>query len=460
MQQAARQFIEYVNKSPSPYHAVEECRTRLLGAGFQELRETEHWTIQPKQKYFFTRNKSTMIAFAVGGQYKPGNGFSMVGAHTDSPCLKVKPDSKKIKNGYLSVGVECYGGGIWHTWMDRDLKIAGRVIVKNGDKLVHKLVHINRPIMFIPNCAIHLLRTHNENFSANKETQLVPVLATCVQMELLKPAETGEKSGVTCVDKHHSLLSQLLCDELKVSKEQLVDFELFLADAQPSVIGGALDEFLLSPRLDNLLNAYCAMEGLITSVQDGDTFEKDPNIRMINLYDNEEVGSQSAHGAESSLTEFVMRRLSAGGTSTSFEEAIPKSFLVSADQAHAVHPNYPEKHEDNHKVAFHKGVVFKINSNQRYATTAVTSSILRVIAEKANVPLQDFVVRCDMPCGTTIGPIISAKLGLRTIDIGMPQLGMHSIREMACTSSIYQATSLYKAFFEHYPAVNASLEME
>ncbi|XP_002736578.1 aspartyl aminopeptidase-like, partial [Saccoglossus kowalevskii] len=286
----------------------------------------------------------------------------------------------------------------------------------------------------------------------------VPVLATCSQQELENPTASDESTD-PCADKHHNLLSKLLCDELNVTKEQIVDFELCLADHQPASIGGVLNEFLFAPRLDNLVNAYTAMESLIASCE-GDSLEKEGNIRMITLYDNEEVGSQTAQGAESSLTEFIMRRLCAGGSSTSFEEAIPKSYLVSADQAHAIHPNYAEKHEDGHKVALHKGAVLKFNGNQRYATSAVTAAILRTIAEKENIPLQDFVVRNDSPCGSTIGPIIASKLGLRTIDIGFPQLGMHSIREMACTTGIYQAIQLYKAFFEHYPTVNASLVIE
>ncbi|VDI08197.1 aspartyl aminopeptidase [Mytilus galloprovincialis] len=235
----------------------------------------------------------------------------------------------------------------------------------------------------------------------------------------------------------------------------MMDFELCVADTQPAAIGGALDEFIFAPRLDNLLNAYTAVEALIET--DG-SLKSDPNIRLICLFDNEEVGSQSAQGAASTLQELVLRRLSSGGSQTAFEEAIPKSYMISADQAHAVHPNYSDKHETNHQAALHKGIVLKFNSNQRYATTAITTTILREIALKSGCPLQDFVVRNDSPCGSTIGPIMSAKLGIPTIDIGAPQLSMHSIREMCCTSSVSQAICLYKGFFEKYPEVFSSLK--
>ncbi|CAH1271563.1 DNPEP [Branchiostoma lanceolatum] len=513
---AARKFVEFVNKCQSPFHVVEESRTILKAAGFSELREADQWDIKPNSKYFVTRNQSTVVAFAVGGKYKPGNGFTIVGAHTDSPCLKVKPQSNKVKSGYQCVGVECYGGGIWHTWFDRDLMVAGRVMVKNADKIEHRLVRINRPILRVPNIAIHLMRDHNDKFGPNKETNIVPVLATAVQAQLEGHTSPKEGEGPKCqADKHPPVLVRLLCEELGIQREDLLDFELCLADHQPAAIGGALEEFIFSPRLDNLVSSYCALQGLVESSGGNGSLTSDPNIRLIALYDNEEhagvermewpskspdldpiehlwdqlrravrarvterttladlgrllleewdaipqhriarlVGSESAQGAASMLTEHILRRLSSGDRATCFEEAVPKSFLLSADQAHAVHPNYSEKHEDNHKPMLHKGIVIKFNANQRYATTAVSTSILREVGTLANVPLQDFVVRNDSPCGSTIGPILSAKLGMKTVDIGAPQLSMHSIREMGCTSSVHQSIALYRTYFQEYPSI-------
>ncbi|KAK7495681.1 hypothetical protein BaRGS_00013128 [Batillaria attramentaria] len=442
---AASDFISYINRSPSPFHAVDELKKKLVAHGFQELLERDSWTIQPLQKYFVTKNQSTIIAFAVGGQYRPGNGFSIVGAHTDSPCLKVKPVSGKVRNGFCQVGVECYGGGIWNTWFDRDLTLAGRVIVKDGDIMTHQLVNIGRPILRIPHLAIHLQRDINDSFGPNKENHLCPVLNTCVQAEL-----QGEPP---CADESKERVGT----ELQVSPDQLLDFELCLADTQPAAIGGALEEFIFAPRLDNLLNAYCACQGLLESLSDG-SLETETNVRMISLFDNEEVGSTSAQGADSTFQELVLRRISVSAEkSTAFEESIAKSYMISADQAHALHPNYAEKHESNHQPGFHKGIVIKFNANQRYATTAITTSILREVANRVNIPLQDFVVRNDSPCGSTIGPIMSAKLGMQTIDVGAPQLSMHSIREMGDTTSIVHATELFKGFFQHYPSVMDSV---
>uniref|UniRef100_A0A8C6L463 Aspartyl aminopeptidase n=1 Tax=Nothobranchius furzeri TaxID=105023 RepID=A0A8C6L463_NOTFU len=392
VQKAAKEFLQFVNKGVSPYHVVEECRQHLFEAGFIELKESEQWDIKPAGKYFVTRNFSSLIAFAVGGCYLPGNGFSMIGAHTDSPCLRVKPRSKRTKQGCLQVGVECYGGGIWNTWFDRDLTIAGRVIVKSGGKLIHRLVHIPRPLLRVPHLAIHLQRDINDSFGPNKENHLVPIIATAVQEEL----ETGSSSSG---------------------------------------------------------DASCASTTVKTS-NPGDSLAKDPNIRMITLYDNEEVGSESAQGAQSNLTEMILSRLSASSSNlTAFQQAAPRSFMISADMAHAVHPNYQEKHEENHRPAFHKGPVIKFNSSQRYATTAVTASIIREVAGRVGVPLQDVMVRNDSPCGTTIGPILAARLGVPVVDIGAPQLSMHSIREMCCTSSVLQSTTLFKVNADHiFPA--------
>merc|ERR1712142_340815 len=288
---------------------------------------------------------------------------------------------------------------------------------------------MGRPILRIPNLAIHLDRTTNEKFSPNKETHLCPVLATVAMEELSKSAADTESPRPTGQ-----------------------------ADAAPAVIGGAFEEFIFSPRLDNLVNAYTSTVGLVQSLGEG-SLDFEQNVRMISLFDNEEVGSQSAQGAESMFQEHILRRLTSNSSlaselpSDAFETAVAKSLMVSADQAHAVHPNYGDKHEENHRPAMHKGVVIKFNANQRYATTAITTSMLRLIAEQAGVPLQDFVVRNDSPCGSTIGPIMSARLGMATIDIGAPQLSMHSIREMGCSSTIKHCIDLYAAFFKNYPTV-------
>jgi len=407
--------------------------------------------LKPGGKYFVTRNQSTLFAFALGGRFKPGNGISIVAAHTDSPCLRVKPRSKIESSGYLQVGVEAYGGGLWYTWFDRDLTLGGKVIVQEGNKFVQRLAHIQQPILRIPTLAVHLDRGVTENgFTPNKETHLLPILASAIK------GKVEEKTK----GYHHPLLLTLLSKNLGCEVDKIRDFELCLTDTQPAVIGGALEEFIFSPRLDNLCSSYCAIQGLIGSLSNNG-LDNETGVRLIALFDNEECGSQSAPGADSLLIESLLKRISFDSNNpTAFEQAVPKSFLVSADQAHGVHPNYSDKHEGRHRPEINQGVVIKYNSNQKYATNSSTAFVIKQLAEKKSVPFQEMMVRNDSACGSTVGPILSSNLGIRTVDIGLPQLSMHSIREMGGKEDVGYLITLLDAFFSDYTTLREKLQFD
>ncbi|KAK4456540.1 peptidase M18, partial [Cladorrhinum samala] len=393
----------------------------------------------------------------------------MIGAHTDSPCLRVKPVSKRTANGYLQVGVETYGGGIWHSWFDRDLSVAGRVLVKEGDGFVQKLVKVDKPILRVPHLAIHLHR--QTNFDPNKEDELLPI-AGLAEAELNKTEETRQESSEgdfqplsAITERHHPAFLSLVAKEAGVEVSQIVDFELILYDTQKSVLGGINDELILSARLDNLNMTFCSIKALIESVK-STSLDKDTSIRLIACFDHEEIGSLSAHGADSNLLPAILRRLSvlpgASGKSTSaestaFEQTLSTSFLVSADMAHAVHPNYAAKYERNHQPAMNKGTVIKINANQRYATNSPGIVLVQECARRAGVPLQLFVVKNDSPCGSTIGPMLSAKMGVRTLDLGNPQLSMHSIRETGGAYDVEHAIKLFEGFLGSYGELEAKI---
>ncbi|KAK2594938.1 hypothetical protein QQS21_007341 [Conoideocrella luteorostrata] len=475
---AALDFVDFVNDSPTPYHATQTAAERFEKAGFKLIKERDPWasTLQPGGKYYLTRNGSSIVAFAIGRKWRPGNPVSIVGAHTDSCCLRLKPVSKKSNVGYLQVGVEAYGGGIWHSWFDRDLSIAGRVLVRDGDSFVQKLIKIEKPLLRIPTLAIHLHR--QTNFDPNKESELFPIIGLATA-ELNKsadedtPAQAEDDEDFKPLEKmserHHPAVLDVIADEISTKVTDIVDFELVLYDTQKSVIGGLKDELIFSPRLDNLGMTYCSVEGLISSVRESNSLDDDSTVRMIACFDHEEIGSTSAQGANSNLLPSVIRRLASlpgnkdassdasyeavhheGEESTAYEQTLARSFLVSADMAHAVHPNYAGKYESSHQPAMNKGTVIKINANQRYATNSPGIVLVQECARLAGVPLQLFVVRNDSPCGSTIGPGLAAKMGMRTLDLGNPQLSMHSIRETGGSADVEFATKLFAKFFAHY----------
>ncbi|DAZ97935.1 TPA: hypothetical protein N0F65_006360, partial [Lagenidium giganteum] len=447
-------FLKFINKSPSPFHAVHETIQSLTAAGFQQVKEEESWkdVVRAGGKYFVTRNQSAIIAFAVGGKYQQGNGFHIIGAHTDSPCLKIKPISNLESQGWLQVGVECYGGGLWHTWFDRDLGIAGRVIVRESEtSFKTKLLLVNKPIMRIPTLAIHFDRDVNNGFSFNKENHLRPVLATAVRAQL--EASNGSDEDKKKL-KHHSVLLQLIAKELSVTIDQICDFELCLFDTQGANVGGLLDEFIFSPRLDNLCCSWLSTQSLIASLKN---LDEDANVRVVALFDNEEVGSDSRMGAGSNFLQVVCERIANGQLCA---EASRKSFLVSADMAHGVHPNYSDKHEANHRPALHAGPVIKYNANERYATSGESAFLMKELARRHNVDIQEFVVRQDTGCGSTIGPILATSTGIRTIDVGLAQLSMHSIREMCGTEDLEKSMTWFTAFFSEFSALDKCLKTD
>ncbi|KAK8061181.1 aspartyl aminopeptidase [Apiospora hydei] len=466
---SALDFLDFVNASPTPYHAVQSSIARLEKAGFTNVKERDNWssTLKPGGKYYMTRNGSTIVAFAIGNQWKPGNPIAMVGAHTDSPTLRLKPVSRKSGAGFLQIGVETYGGGIWHSWFDRDLSIAGRVLVRDAKtgNFVQRLIKVERPIVRIPTLAIHLDRS--SSFDPNKETELFPICGM-VAAELnrtgAKPEDSSKKDEgdkaetdggdfqplKAMTERHHPRVLEIIAEHAEAAVEDVVDFELVLYDVQKSCLGGLNEEFIFSPRLDNLNMTYCSVMGLIESVN-STSLDTETSIRLITCFDHEEIGSTSAQGANSDLLPSVHVASDPDvDLSTAFEQTTAASFLVSADMAHSVHPNYVHKYESSHQPEMNKGTVVKINANQRYATNSPGLVLLQETAKRAGVPLQLFVVRNDSPCGSTIGPMLSAKMGVRTLDLGNPQLSMHSIRETGGTYDVDHAIKLFEAFLSHY----------
>ncbi|MBV1914068.1 MAG: M18 family aminopeptidase [Pseudomonadales bacterium] len=420
-------LLEFLRASPTPFHAVAEMVDRLKQAGFVQLYEGDSWQLQAKQGYLVTRNDSSIIAFTTGEESPVEQGIRMVGAHTDSPCLKVKPKPELHKKGYFQLGVEVYGGVLLNPWFDRDLSLAGRVtgLDANGE-LIHRLIDFKKPIAVIPSLAIHLDRDANDKRTINKQTDIPPILL-----------QTG---GDQKIEFREFLLDFLKSEEDQTNEpaiQSVLDYELCFYDTQPPALVGYNEEFIASARLDNLLSCYLGLKGLIDSDRS--------QCSLLVCNDHEEVGSVSASGAQGPFLKSVLERIC--GNAETLSRTLHHSTMISADNAHGVHPNFQAKHDENHGPLLNQGPVIKINANQRYATNSETSALFRQICNAIDVPVQAFVTRTDMGCGSTIGPITAAELGVKTLDVGVPTFAMHSIRELAGSEDTYNLYRVAKKFY-------------
>jgi len=406
--QQLQDLADFIASSPTPFHATATLRERLIAAGFEALNEREDWQLKAGGRYLVSRNDSSIIAFQLGAEGAlASRGLRLIGAHTDSPCLRVKPQPEKDQQGLWQLGVEIYGGALLAPWFDRDLSLAGRVTFRRADgALESRLIDFQRPIAVIPNLAIHLNRGVNDGQAINPQTDMPPVLAHSL--------EAGR-------DLRALLAAQLQQQHPDCTDIAVLDYELSFYDTQPPAQIGLEGDFFSAARLDNLLSCHAGLQALLNS--DG----KQPCLLVCT--DHEEVGSSSCCGADGPFLEDVLRRLVPDDAERI--QLIQRSLLVSADNAHAVHPNFAMKHDENHGPKLNAGPVIKINSNQRYATNSETAAFFRHLCASADVPVQAFVVRSDMGCGSTIGPITASRLGVRTVDIGAPTFAMHSIRELA-----------------------------
>jgi len=417
------ELIDFLKCSPTPFHAVTSMMSSLDQAGYQRLFEADSWQGLESGKYYVCRNDSAIIAFNFSADAIE-TGFKMLGAHTDSPCLKIKPTPEISKHSYYQLGVEVYGGALLNPWFDRDLSIAGRVTFKNSnDELVSQLIDFEKPVAIIPSLAIHLDRDANKNKTINAQTDLPPLI---LQLPKDKPLDFRD------------LLLQLIKTEFpKVDAQQVLDYELSLYDTQPAAVVGLHNDFISSARLDNLLSCFVGLKSLLEA--------DDGKNTLLVCNDHEEVGSMSAAGAQGPFLKSVLERLI--GSAENLTRCIDRSVMISADNAHGVHPNFSSKHDDNHGPILNKGPVIKLNANQRYASNSETSALFRHLCEQADVPVQSFVVRSDMACGSTIGPITASELGVKTIDIGVPTFAMHSIRETAGSWDAYYLFRVLKLYF-------------
>ncbi len=427
----ALELIEFIDDSPSPWHVVANAELKLQARGFVRLEEAERWQLVAGGRYYVVRGGASLIAFVVGSQPLAEAGFRIVGAHTDSPGLRLKPRAALAGDGLARLAVEVYGGPLLATFTDRDLSLAGRVVVRTKAGPETRLIRFVRPLLRLPNLAIHMNRDVNEQgLKLNRQTELPLLLG---QLGLFGASDEASADA---------RLRGLLATAAHAEACDLLSWELVVHDVQKGSLWGANEEFIASRQLDNLASTHAALAALMAIAPPAATC-------VVGLFDHEEVGSESATGAGGSFIVDVLGRIAAqaGIDEEDRHRAMARSFFISADMAHAYNPNFPAAYEPGHKVAMNGGPVIKTNVNQRYTTNAETSARFMTFCEQAGVPFQQYAHRADLGCGSTIGPMIAARLGVAGVDVGSPMWAMHSARESAGVADLgYMIAALQVAF--------------
>lgn len=454
-QKCTKEMLEFIEKSPCCFHAVENVKGILDEKGFAELKEKDDWVVEPGRGYYVTRNDSSIIAFRLPGEDgtkaeaakgraasrgaavaksaatagKDGIeeviGFHIVAAHSDSPSFKVKESPENTVEGhYVRLNTEKYGGMILSTWLDRALSLAGRVVVRGKEGIMTKLVNIDKDLLVIPNVAIHMNRDMNKGYEYNPQTDMLPLFA-------------GESEG----SKKNPLMKRV-ARAAGVKQEEILSHDLFLYAREKGRILGENGEFVLSPRLDDLQCVFSAVKAFSET-------EPERYINLCAILDNEEVGSGTKQGADSTFLEDTLWRIceSLGYTRSGYLRLIAGSFLISADNAHAVHPNHPEKADPTNRPYLNEGIVIKYHGSQRYATDAVSAARMKELCRRAEVPFQSYANRSDIPGGSTLGNISTAHVSVSSVDIGLPQLAMHSAVETAGVKDTKYAVDVLKVFY-------------
>ena len=425
-------LLQFLDNSPVNFLAVKTICQQLREAGFERLDACDKLgDMKPGRQFFLTKNDSSVYAFRIGTEPLGDAGFHIICAHCDSPTFRIKPNAEMTgEGGIVRLNTEVYGGPIMSTWFDRPLTLAGRVIVRSAD-VMHpetKLLHVRRPLLQISNLAIHFNRQVNDGVKLSKQKDMLPILGI-INDEM----ERG------------NLLINLICEERKVSHQDILDFDLYLADATPACTFGIHDEFISSGRLDDLSMVHAGLQALLESGN-----ETPKVTQVLAIFDNEETGSQTKQGAGSPFLASLVQRivLAQGGNAEDFHRSVEQAFMVSADNAHAWHPNYSDKYDPTNHPVLGGGPVIKFNAAQKYASDAVSAAVFAGICEKAGVPCQRFVNHSDVAGGSTLGNILASSLPVKGVDMGNPLLAMHSCRETAAASDHLYCIEAFKAFYK------------